>query len=360
MMAIEADEIAVSVQPQGALGLITLNRPQALNALTWPMIRAIDVALTAWEFDSAIKAVAFTGAGDRAFCAGGDVKAAWHAGMALRRGEAGAQSPDGFFRDEYRLNRRLFHYPKPLIALMNGIVMGGGYGIAGQCRYRIACPRTVFAMPEVGIGFFPDVGSAWHLARMPSFSGFYLGVTGATIPVVDMVFTGTATHVQSDEELRALPIALDRALATGRTLESALNNSTVEAPGRLAMQRSAIEKIFSEKTIEGIVSGLESDGGDFAMETLDLILKRSPTSLHVTLRHLRQAANEEFDAVIARDFQLAQRFMRDSDYYEGVRAVLIDRDGCPGWRPAALADVESKDIEALFQAQGTGLDDILS
>lgn len=306
------------IERRDGMGHITLNRPSALNALSSAMIDGLTATLKSWADDPAVKTVTLSGEG-RAFCAGGDIKAVYHLGPD-RQAEAAE-----FFTREYALNRLMFHYPKPVVALMHGIVMGGGYGLAGQCRYRVAAPDCRFAMPEVGIGFFPDVGSAWHLARMPRRSGICLGLTGMTVNAGDMLFTGVATHCIDPSGFESLK--------TNPETESVLKNLEPVRPeaGEIEIHISLIETIFASDMLADIKTALAASHDPFAKALETILASRAPRSLETTARHLAQAAQDDFDTVIARDLDLARKALAGRDFYEGIRAAVVDRDRSPKW-----------------------------
>jgi enoyl-CoA hydratase len=307
------------IQRSHGMGHITLNRPNALNALSSAMIDGLTAILKEWASDPAIKTVTLSGAG-RAFCAGGDIKAVYHLGPELQ-----AEAAE-FFTHEYALNRLMFHYEKPIIALMHGIVMGGGYGLAGQCRYRIAAPDCRFAMPEVGIGFFPDVGSAWHLSRMKRRSGFCLALTGMTVNAGDMLFTGVASH------------CIDPAgfgdLKSNPDTEAVLKTLKPIKPekGEVEANIDLIESVFTFDNLAETKASLAASNDPFAKTLESVMASRAPGSLAVTVRHLSLATQEDFDMVIARDLDLAGKALAGHDFYEGIRAAVIDRDQSPEWK----------------------------
>jgi len=279
----DADELLV--ERRGVLGLLTLNRPKALNALTLGMSERMTAALRDWAEDDAVKTVAIRGAGDRAFCAGGDVRDLYEA-----RGKDPGYAPR-FYTTEYRLNRLIKRYPKPYVALIDGIVMGGGVGVSIHGSDRVATGRTLFAMPETGIGLFPDVGGTYFLPRCPGELGAYLGLTGARIGAADMLYCGLATaHLPAEP----LPTLLDR-LAGGEPPQAAIAALAADAGmPPLAAHRATIDRCFQGDRVEAILAALERDGSDFARETLASLAKRSPTSLKVTLRQLREGAKARF------------------------------------------------------------------
>lgn len=324
-------------EAQGALGLITLNRPKALNALTLDMIHAMAERLGEWAEDPEIAAVLIRGAGDKAFCAGGDV-------LALLRPDSEAFI-EGFFRDEYRLNRMIFRYPKPYIALIDGIAMGGGVGVSVHGRYRIATERTLFAMPETGIGMFPDVGATYFLPRMAGGLGLYLGLSGARLRAADCRHAGLAEAF----------VPLDRhggllaGLAEGRwpdTLLAELGGDAGAAP--IAEHSVAIERCFSAASVEEIMDRLGGEGGDWAAKALASLGAMSPTALKIAFRQIHEGRELDFEGCMMLEYRLSQRVVPGHDFREGVRALLVDKDMNPQWAPASLADVSDADIDGVF------------
>lgn len=348
------DEVLTEIR--GSLGHITLNRPKALNALTLEMIRQICGTLRQWEKNPAVRAVLFTGAGERAFCAGGDVKAFHRAGMAYRRGNISQPVSAMFFAEEYSLNRQIFHYPKPTVAFMDGIVMGGGYGVGGNCAHRIVSEKTLFAMPETGIGFFPDVGAVFHLLRAPQNLGKYLALTAAQIGAADVLQAKLAEYFVPSNQKEELIAAL----ASGGDVRNTIAGFHEDKAGEGAFAKNAerIERNFNYPTLEKILRSLAEDTSPFALEALGLIESRSPTSVMVTAEHLRRAEGKSFDEVIANDFILAQRFLERGDFYEGIRAAVIDKDRKPRWDPAGFDGVSGEVVEAHFAPTGHNLGDV--
>ncbi|MEO1194472.1 MAG: enoyl-CoA hydratase/isomerase family protein [Pseudomonadota bacterium] len=354
-----SDEI--TFETRGPLGLITLTRPKALNALTLEMIRLMHPQLDSWAEDDSIKAVAIRGAGDRAFCAGGDVRAVWSAGQDGEHspGKRGHLAGD-FFREEYLLNRRIHTFEKPYVALIDGIVMGGGVGLSIHGDIRLGGERSLFAMPETAIGLFPDVGGSYFLPRLPLGAGLglYLALTGNRLKAVDCLTAGIATHLIGDAEEEAIISALEAAdwslgLAGG---EAALLPLTQTEPpaGSLEPQLAAIKQCFTGKaSVESVIEALEALGNDWAKETLETLSKRSPTSLKVAFEQLRQGAALDFDDCMIMEYRLSQAAMRPgSDFYEGIRAVLVDKDHAPLWNPDSLAGVTSQDVGSWFAPLG--------
>ncbi|TDQ80972.1 3-hydroxyisobutyryl-CoA hydrolase [Dongia mobilis] len=317
-------------------GHITLNRPEALNALTLPMIDAIAAQLSAWERRVDIKAIVITGGGGKAFCAGGDVKAL-HAAKA--RGDL--QHLEDFYRREYTLNYRLATYPKPIIAVMDGITMGGGAGIALNCSHPIVTHKTLFAMPECRIGFFPDVGAALFLNKCSRAVAMALGLTGLSLRGPGVIKVGLA----------------DRFIGSGRVNEIRLDNLDalalpVETAG-IEQILPQIETVFGLAGVDEIVTALAARRDSWGTETLKLMADHSPTSLKVTFAHLTRSRGQSLSSILAADFRIAQHFVAGSDFFEGVRAHLIDRDGAPKWQPDTLAAVTDDRVEAFFgQAPG--------
>jgi enoyl-CoA hydratase len=335
------------------LATITINRPQALNALTLDNYRRIDPALRAWAADPTVHAVVVRGTGDRAFCAGGDVRAVYEAG----RGIGGDPSLTAvFFREEYELIRRIHHFPKPYIAIIDGITMGGGAGISVNGAYRVATERTLFAMPETGIGLFPDVGATRFLNRCPGHVGRYLGLTGARLNAADALYCGFATHAMRHERIEVL---LDELTGDHVEVEACLRRfAAAPEPAPLASLQSAIDRCCGGDTVEVILEALAAEasaGGPhagWAAETRADLLTKSPTSLKITLRQLTIGRDYDLDAALALEYRLTQHLMAGHDFYEGIRAMLIDRDRNPQWRPASLAEVSENMVDAYFTPIG--------
>ena len=315
-------------------GRVTLNRPQALNALTHGMVRALDAKLAAWAEDDAIAKVIIEGAGTRAFCAGGDIRVLYE--VMARRNDPFI---DTFYRDEYRLNHRIHTYPKPYVALIDGVVMGGGVGVSIHGSHRLVTENALFAMPETGIGFFPDVGGAWFLSRMPGEIGMYLGLTGTRLGPADALYCGVATHYLPRERVAGALDDLD-------ALDSLVAADPGPAP--LAERRAAIDRCFAGDSVEAIIQALEIEGDDWAGETLAVMASKSPTSQKVAFRQMRQGAGLDFAEAIALEFRLSQRFCAGRDFREGIRAAVIDKDRDPKWHPATLAEVDESHVDAYF------------
>jgi enoyl-CoA hydratase len=337
-------ESSVITLHDGRIGRIRLNRPKALNALDQQMIRTITAALQAWRDNPYVHAVVIEGTGDRAFCAGGDIRA-------LRQHQLdGNRAPvDAFFTEEYALNRMIAAYPKPYIALIDGICMGGGIGVSIYGAYRVATEHAMFAMPETAIGFFPDIGATFFLPRLPGMLGTYLGLTGARIQGADAVHAGIATQFTPRAELPALAADL------ARDGIAALARHAAPLPGfTLQDQRSAIDTIFAADDISAILRGLEVDASSWARKTIEALRTVSPSALAWTLRILRAGAHRTLEQCLDAEFALTRTTMRHADFIEGVRAMVVDKDRAPKWRPATIEDLRDADIAALFHLEGGG------
>jgi enoyl-CoA hydratase len=330
----------------GSLGLITLNRPKALNALDQEMCLAIDAALKLWAKDDGITAVIIRGAGDRAFCAGGDVRLAREDGLAWKKGESDGRIVRDFFRDEYRMNRRIATFPKPYIALIDGITMGGGVGLSVHGSLRLATTRTLLAMPETGIGLFPDVGTSFVLSRLPCEIGTYLGLTGARIGAADCLVLDIATHVVDHERIQSLIAELT---VPGADIGTTVARHAVDAGApELWTHRDVIDRCFRHNRIEDILAALDADGGAFAATTGATIRTMSPTSLKLTLKEIRKGRTLGIDDCLRMEYRLSQSVLAGHDFYEGVRAQLVDKDRHPKWYPATLDAIDDSAIDSLF------------
>lgn len=337
----------VLIDRTGSLARIRLNRPKALNSLTLSMVRDIEKALDAFDADPEVAAVLLTGEGERGLCAGGDIR------MIYEGGKAGSPEPVDFWREEYRMNARLNRLRKPFVAFMDGIVMGGGVGVSVYASHRIVTERTRLAMPETGIGFFPDVGASWFLTRQQNELGTYAALTGAQLAADDVIAFGLADSYVPSQQLPALAEVLSH-LPAGATRADV--SATVAAfadappPGQAAAQQPAIDRLFSYDTIEEILEALAQGGSDFAEKTLGVLRTKSPLSLKVTLRLLRLGRGEtSLEACLEREFSATAAVLRSHDFYEGVRAAVVDKDRNPQWRPAHLDDVTTEDVAAFFE-----------
>jgi enoyl-CoA hydratase len=340
-------------ETRGPLALVTLNRPKAMNALTHAMALALEAQLGAWASDSAIRAVAIVGAGDKAFCAGGDIRALYAGGLV--DGVVDGRANFAFYADEYRLNALIKRYPKPYVAFMDGVVMGGGVGISIHGFRRVAGDSTLFAMPETGIGLFPDVGGTFFLPRLPGETGMWLALTGARLRAADAVAANICdidipAHRQ-DQAITALAEA-----DYGATDEDAmaavdwvLNAFAREPEGEtLGVLRPQIDRLFGGDSVEAILAALETDGSDWALKQRAAILSKSPTSTRIAFRQIRAGAGLDFAACMALEYRLARYCMTHPDFYEGVRALIIDKDNAPRWSPATLAEADDAHVAAAF------------
>jgi enoyl-CoA hydratase len=344
------DEILL--ERRGGVALVTLNRPRALNTLTLGMYRTLDPGLVQWGRDPSVHAVVIRGAGDRAFCAGGDVRAIYEAGQ----GRTTGLSAD-FFREEYCLIRRVYRFPKPYVALLDGITMGGGAGVSLHGSHRIATERFMFAMPETAIGLFPDIGATTFLNRCPGRIGRYLGLTGVRLQAADALYCGLVTHYVPSARLGELTEALvGLAWQEGQEREQIdrlLADFAVPAEAApLVELRPAIDRCFAADSIEDIMSALEREPGDWARAALDSLAKASPTSLKVTLLQLKTGARFDVEAALQLEYRMTQHFMQRPDFFEGVRARLVDKDQAPRWTPAELAAVGDDDVAFYFRSLG--------
>ena len=338
-----SDGPEVLFEQRGALGLITLNRPKALNALTQDMCVAMKKQLDGWARDDAVKVVAVRGAGERAFCAGGDIRALYESG------NAGTSYALDFYRDEYILDSTIKHYPKPYVALIHGIDMGGGVGVSVNGSHRIAAESMVFAMPETGIGLFPDVGGSYFLPRCPGEIGMYLALTGARLKTPEALYAGIATHFVPMARWDGL---IDK-MANGEAPELALGHFAETVPETFfARHREAIDRIFSGESVEQILANLDAEHEDWAEDAAKVIRGKSPTSLKVAYRQIREGAKLDFDDCMRMEFRMVNRVVAGHDFYEGVRAAIIDKDGAPKWQPSVLADVGDSNVAAYFAPLG--------
>jgi enoyl-CoA hydratase len=330
-------------ETRGALGLITLNRPKALNALTHGMCIGMHKTLRAWEEDETIRAAAIRGAGPRAFCAGGDIRAM--ADSSFDKTPAAAN----FLRDEYRLNGLIGAFSKPYIALTHGVVMGGGAGVSVHAPHRLADEDLVFAMPETGIGFIPDIGSSFFLSRCPGEAGMYLALTGARIGPGDAVSLGLMTHSVAASNHDAIIARL----AEGAAPANAIGEFARPAPpSPMAEHRARIDLAFAAGSVEAVLERLDRDGDSFAAETARLMRSRSPTSLKLAFQLVRRGRALSRDECLKMEYRVASRAVMAHDFREGVRAVLRDKDNQPHWRPSALAAVTEPNIAGFFATLG--------
>jgi enoyl-CoA hydratase len=341
-----AETHEVMVEQVGALGRIRLNRPKAINSLTLGMIQTIDETLTRFENDPAVAAVLITGEGERGLCAGGDIRAMYeNRARALEYGLP-------FFRAEYQVNAHIAAYKKPYIAIMDGITMGGGVGISAHGSVRIVTERTRMAMPETGIGFFPDVGGTWLLSHAPGEVGTFMGLTGDAFGGPDAIYARLADHFVPSEKLPPLLEALTALPVTAMLgdVRAVVADFTQETAAPLAAHRTEIDNAFAFDHVEDIVAALRRMGGTFAQQTLTVMEQKSPTSMKVTLRLLRLARHDHsLRDSLEREYAAVHRVLLSDEFYEGVRAAVIDKDRKPRWRPTRLEDVDEALVASYFQ-----------
>jgi enoyl-CoA hydratase len=332
----------VLFEKRGALGLITLNRPKALNALTHAMCVSMKAQLDAWAGDASIRTVAIRGEGDRAFCAGGDIRALYDSGR------SGTSYAFDFYRDEYRLNATIKHFPKPYIAFLRGIVMGGGVGVSVHGSHRVVDETAVFAMPETGIGLFPDVGGSYFLPRCPGQIGMYVALTGARLKTADMLYAGVGTEFVPSEQT----VAVIERLSDGETPDAAIGDVSAIGEAPLAELKDKIDRSFAAESLEEISARLEAQGDGWARETATTIAAKSPTASRLAFRQIREGAKLSFDDCMRMEFRMVNRVIAGRDFYEGVRAAIIDKDQKPQWNPSSLTGVRDADIDAYFAPLG--------
>lgn len=331
----------VLIRVEGKVGRITLNRPQALHALTTAMCRAITEALVAWRNDPAVELVLLDHSGERGFCAGGDIR------MLAESGAGDGQAAREFFFVEYRLNHLLFEYEKPVVAIMDGVTMGGGVGLSAPARYRVATERTTYAMPETGIGLFPDVGGGWFLPRMPGHIGLWLALTGARIKAADCELVGVATDFVESARIADLKAAI---IADPAAIETILTEYEGDA-GRppIAQHQDEIDRIFAGDSVEAIIAGLEAADTDWARDQLKVLATKSPQTMKVAFRQLQLGGQaKSFAENMAMEYRIGARVVQKADFIEGVRAVIVDKDNAPKWNPATPEGVSEDLLDAIF------------
>ncbi len=350
MMNAEGD---ILFERRGARAHVTLNRPDVLNAVSHSMVLRLEEKLHEWAEDDSIAVVTIAGAGGRAFAAGGDIRTL-HA-----EGRKDGSRNYRFYADEYRVNTLVKRFPKPYIALIDGIVMGGGVGLSVHGSIRIAGPATMFAMPETGIGLFPDVGGSYFLPRLPGEIGMYLGLTGVRLGAADCLYSGIA-QLHCDSEISGAALASlnsmewegDRARADAEAEQRLRRFGCPSGEGRLATSRDAIDRCFSAPDLEGVFARLQEESGEWTERALREMSRKSPTSLHLAFRQLREGASLSFEDCMRMEYRLARACMDGHDFYEGVRAVILDKDGAPRWDPPSLDHVDSEAIDRAFSSLG--------
>ncbi len=329
------------VSTDGPVARIRLNRPKALHALNTAMCVGILDALEAWRGDEAVRCVVIDHAEGRGFCAGGDIR------MLAGSGATDGEEARAFFRAEYRMNHRLFTYVKDTIAFMDGVTMGGGVGVSMPCRYRVATENTRLAMPETGIGLFPDVGGGWYLSRLPGRIGQYLALTGARLDGAEAVALGLATHYLPTARIEEAKAAI----ATGAdAIDAALSALAEAAPaGKILAQRAEIDRLFASDVLEEVLAALDADGGDFAQATRATLATKSPQAMKVSLKLLKDAAGmATFADEMRQEYAVACRVVQRPDFVEGVRALIVDKDNAPRWEPATVEGVSDHMIDRIF------------
>lgn len=333
-------EPEILFERRGAAGLVTLNRPKALNAVTHGMVRALRAQLDVWANDPAVTRVVVTASGERAFSAGGDIRALTDLGRAGKHAEMLS-----FWRDEYPLNAYIKNYRKPYVALIDGIVIGGGVGVSVHGSHRVAGDKFQFAMPEVGIGFFPDVGATWFLPRMPGELGAYCGLTGERFDAADAVAAGIATHRIPSSRFADLLEGLAGTVSVDALLAAFAEPA---GAGKISARRPDINRLFAGDSVDNILAVLDRDGSDWAQKAAAAIRSKSPLSLKIALAQVRRGKTWDFDTCMRAEFRIVSRIIEGHDFYEGVRAVIIDKDNTPHWRPAMLGEVSTGDVERHF------------
>lgn len=336
-MTDESDEVLTRIDH--GIGFLTLNRPKAINSLNQNMVNLLSTVLTEWEADDTVRAVVLSGAGERGLCAGGDVVAIYHSaradGVAARR----------FWYDEYLLNAQIGRFAKPYVSLMDGIVMGGGVGVGSHASVRVVTDTTKMAMPEVGIGFIPDVGGTYLLSRAPGSLGLHVALTGAPFSGADAIALGFADHYVPHDQLDKFSQAI---VADG--VQRALAAHAVDPPpSDLVAQRDWIDECYVADTVADIVAALRGRDAGPANDAADIIATRSPIALSVTLESVRRAAKlATLEDVLTQEYRVSCGSLRSHDLVEGIRAQLVDKDRNPKWSPATLAEVSAADVDAYF------------
>jgi enoyl-CoA hydratase/carnithine racemase len=332
-------------------GFIVLDRPKALNSLSLAMVRDITQALLAWRDDSDVAAVVIRSSSEKAFCAGGDIRFFYDVGRGSPQG--GSALLEDFFTEEYALNHLIHFYPKPYIALMDGVVMGGGMGVSQggpDCRVRIVTERTKMAMPEVNIGLFPDVGGSYFLSRAPGALGYYLGITGVTIRAADALYAGLADYYAPSADKEVLDAILES--TRGEELQDAIAGftpSSAPAEGTLAIDRAAIDRHFGAGSVPAIVASLKTDDSRFAQQALATMATRSPLLMCVTHELIKRGAALDVAQCLRLERTLVRHNFEHGEVIEGIRALVIDKDNAPQWKPSSLDDVSEESVQRFFQ-----------
>ena len=342
-------EAEVLFEERGNIGLITLNRPKALNSLTHGMCVEIKRQLDVWKNLRSVQAVVVVGAGDKAFCAGGDVV------KVSKSVQAGTREWRDFFHDEYLMNIAIHEFPKPYISLVDGIAMGGGVGVSIPGDFWVATEKTMFAMPETGLGLIPDVGGSWFLPRLPGETGMYLALTGARIKAPDLYALGIASHVVHSQDINSIILALsEKHIKCVDCVQVVLDSFHANPePAPMVLHYEEIDGAFSGVRVDEILHMLELDESEWSQQQFKFLMRKSPTSLKLTFAQLRRGmAIDDFRDNMRMEFRIVSRTMKGKDFHEGVRAILIDKDNAPMWNPASLDMVSDEAIAAHFENLG--------
>jgi len=344
--AVAGAEPDLIVRREGSAGIIRLNRPKALNAMTLEMSLGIDAALDQFEADPAVALVLLEGAGERGLCAGGDIRGLWESS------KVGGDLGKVFWRQEYVMNARIAKFPKPYVAFMDGLVMGGGVGLSAHSSHRVVTERTKLAMPEVGLGFFPDVGGTWLLSHSPGELGTYFGLTGQTMNGPDAIHARFADAVVPSAKWPALREALTkvRTDVTSAEVKKLIDGfATGETAGPVAAMQATIDKWFAYDRMQDIVAALQRDGSELAQATLKTLNEKSPRGMVVTLKLLRLARTaKSLEECLVREYRAALQVFASDDFREGVRAAVIDKDRNPRWSPPRIEDVTTEMVAPYF------------
>ncbi|MFJ7972386.1 enoyl-CoA hydratase/isomerase family protein [Psychrobacillus sp. NPDC096389] len=344
------NEVLFSINDNG-VATITLNRPKALNSLSFEMVKELKAKLEEWQADDNICLVILNGAGEKGFCAGGDIKALYQSNAS----DAAYQDAKQFFKIEYEVDRLIYTFPKPIIACLDGIVMGGGVGLSYGASHKIVTERTKWAMPEMNIAFFPDVGAAYFLNKAPGYLGRYLALTASVITAPDILYIKAADIYMTHEALGEFIMTVNETNWHERSIENTLQDliesyaSSSNEDSKLQKREESINEHFSFETIEGIISSLKGKDDTFAEETKKTLLSKSPFSLKITLKQLIDGENKTIEECLATDLTLATNFMKHHDFFEGVRTVLIDKGQTPQYRYKVFADVSEKVVNDFFK-----------
>ncbi len=331
----------VLIEQEGHTGRLRLNRPKAIHALNLAMAQAMIEALTRWRADPDVHCILIDHAEGRGFCAGGDIRMLWESGR------ADGEEARAFFRTEYRLNHLLFTYAKPVVAFLDGITMGGGVGIALPAKYRVATENTRFAMPETGIGLFPDVGGGWHLSRLPGRVGQFLALTGARLDGAECLHLGLASHYLPAASLDAVKAAI--AADPGRVEAILSDAATAPPPARIVANEAEINRLFASDRLEDIYAALQADGSAWARKELETLRAKSPQTMKVALRLLHDGARmHDFADEMRQEFAVASHVVQRHDFLEGVRALIVDKDNAPRWEPATPEGVSDHLVDQIF------------